>query len=139
MQTKLNYPVFVFKKEDNMIYVFFKERELKSTNDYFLSKDGFIGNAIIDSTGNKYKINKVVKVKYLGLWGFNPLLKGRQILVDFEYIPEVKKVSLSDFKMDVIHRIDKTKRIWQSGWEIDELKEAVMNSLSFKEVASLLV
>lgn len=138
MQEELKFPVFAFQKNDNMIYVFFKERDLKSTSERFLDKSGFVGDTIVDITGNKFKIDKAFKVKYLGLWGFNPLLKGRQILVDFEYAPEVEKVLLSDFKKDIIHRIDKTKKNWKFGWDISELKEVVTNSSSFEEIANLL-
>ncbi len=138
MQVELKYPVFAFKKNDNMVYVFFKERDLKSTSIQILNTINFGNVTHIDSLGNKYKIKKAFKVKYLGLWGFNPLLKGRQILIDFEYAPAVEQVLLSDFKKDIIHRIDKTKRIWQSGWDINELKEAVLNSSSFEEIANLI-
>ncbi len=135
---KLKYPVFAFHKNDNMIYVFFKEDDLKSTSEGFLNEGGFVGDSITDASGHKFKIKKAFKVKYLGLWGFNPLLKGRQILVDFEYESEVEKVTLDDFKKDILVRIDKKKQIWQSAWDISKLKEAIRNSLSFEEIAGLL-
>ncbi|GGH25180.1 hypothetical protein FAZ19_15845 [Sphingobacterium alkalisoli] len=138
MQVELSYPVFVLPRKSNMVYVYFKEKDLKSTSEELLQKLDYTNLDLIDVSGYMYKIKKVFKVKYLGLWGFNPLLKGRQILVDFEYAPEVEKVLLSDFKKDIIHRIDKTKQIWQPGWDMGELKEAVTNSSSFEEIADLL-
>ncbi len=138
MRIDLKYPVFVFWKNDNMVYVFFNERDLKSTNTQIFNTFNYKNVVHIDSLGNEYKIEKTLKVKYLGLWGFNPILKGRQILIDFEYSPEIKTIQLSDFKNEVIHRIDKTKKIWQSGWDINELKELIKSSSSFQEIANLL-
>lgn len=136
---QLEYPVFAFQKNDNMIYVFFIEDDLKSTNEDFLKKGGFKGNIIVDATGKTYKIKNAYKVKYLGLWGFNPLLKGRQILVDFEYEPETTQITLDNLKKDIIERIDKTKRIWQSAWDIDEFKKEIESSKTFRDTAHLLI
>ncbi|MDM1552839.1 hypothetical protein [Empedobacter falsenii] len=138
MKVELKYPVFTFQKNNNMIYVFFKERNLKSTSENLLNEHGFIGNIIIDSLGNKFRIKNVSKVKYLGLWGFNPLLKGRQILIDFEYESKLDQISLEDFKKEILLRINKTKKIWISSWDINELRDAILNSSSFDEIAHLL-
>jgi|SRR5690606_4156769 len=138
MSKELRYPVIAVPRNDNMVYVYFREKELKSTSEELLRKLDYGNIELIDSSGHKYRIKKAFKVKYLGLWGFNPLLKGRQILIDFDYNPEVEQVALSDFKKDIINRVDKTKRIWQSGWDISELKEAITNSSSFEEIAYLL-
>ncbi len=135
---ELQYPIFCFQKQDNFIYIFFKDNDLKSTSEGFLNEGGFVGDTIIDKTGQKFKIKKAYKVKNLGLWGFNPLLKSRHILVDFEYEPEVEKIALDDFKKDILARVDKTKKIWQSAWDIEELKNAIANSQSFEEIAVLL-
>lgn len=134
----LEYPVFAFSKKDNMIYVFFNEKDLKSTNTKIFEKFNYKDVIHIDSSGNKHKIVKAFKVKNLGLLGFNPLLKGKQILIDFEYDSQVERITLDDFKKDILSRIDKTKKIWQSGWDIAELKNIVTNSNSFKSIAILL-
>lgn len=138
MEPDLKYPVFVFQKYNDMIYVFFNERDLKSTNTEIFKSFNYKNVVHVDSLGNEYKIYKAFKVKYLGLCGFNPLLKGRQILIDFEYSGDVKSLDLSDFKENIIVRVEKTKRIWQTGWDINELKEKIANSSSFMEIATLL-
>lgn len=138
MSKEVRYPVIVVPKNDNMVYVYFKEKDLKSTSEELLRKLDYGNLELIDSTGYKYRIQKAFKVKYLGLWGFNPLLKGRQILINFDYEPEMEQVTLGDFKKEIISRVDKTKRIWRSGWDISELKGAVANSSSFEEIAYLL-
>ncbi|WP_207534481.1 hypothetical protein [Desertivirga arenae] len=93
---------------------------------------------LVDRLGHKYKINKAFKVKYLGLWGLNPLLKGRQILIDFEYDPEIQSVSLDDFKEEIIKRLEKKKRFWETSWNVEELKQKVFNSPTFSGIAELL-
>jgi len=132
------YPVFAFQRDDNMIYVFSEDRSLKSTSVDFLKNNGYEDSTIIDSSGTLYRIRSAYKVKYRGLWGFNPLLKGRQILVEFDYEPETGTISLEEFKKDVIRRIHKTKHIWQSAWDISELIDEVKESDSFEAIAMLL-
>lgn len=138
MQTELKYPVIVLPRGDNMVFVYFSEKELKSTSEELLEKVNYTNLDLIDAFGRKFKIKRAFKVKYLGLLGFNPLLKGRQILIDFEYEPEIEEVQLSDFKENIIYRIGKTKQIWKSGWNINELIESITNSVSFKEIAIFL-
>ncbi|GAA5030093.1 hypothetical protein GCM10011506_18940 [Marivirga lumbricoides] len=137
MRIKLNYPVFAFRKDDNMIYVFFNDRDLKATNEQIFHEMKYNEIIHIDSLGNQYEIIGAFKVKYLGLWGFNPLLKGRQILIEFDYSSEVRNVSLEHFKTDLVNRINKTSSIWRAGWNTDELKERIKNANSFKEIAEL--
>lgn len=134
----LKYPIFVLQKGDDMIYVFSNEKDLKSTNTEIFENLDYKNSVHIDSLGNIHKIDKAFKVKNLGLFGFNPLLKGKQILIDFEYTSEVEKIALDDFKKDILARVDKTKKIWQSAWDIEELKNAIANSKSFEEIAVLL-
>jgi hypothetical protein len=139
MNEELKFPVFAFQKNDNMVYVFYKERDLKSTSTRFLSRNGFVGDTLIDSTGSIYKIKRAFQVKYLGLFGFSLLKKGgRQILVDFEFDSDVKTIELSEFKHEIIIRIEKKKSFWQSAWDIDELKSKIMNCNSFVDVAFLM-
>ncbi len=138
MEVELNYPVIVLSRMDNMVYVYFNDKDLKSTSEELLKKLDYTNLELIDRFGCKYKINRAFKVKYLGLWGFNPLLKGRQILIDFEYDPEVQSVSLDDFKEEIIKRVEKKKRFWETSWDIDELKQKVNQSSTFSEIAELL-
>ena len=135
----LKYPIFGFIPNDNMVYVINNSINLRSSSKYLLKKlNYFKGVVITDTSGCRYIIKKAYMVRYRGLFGFNPLLKGRQILIDFEYEPVVETISLDTFKKEIICRIDKTKHIWQSGWDINDLKNMVLNSNSFKEIANYL-
>jgi len=138
MKVELNYPIIALPKKDSMVYVYFNDKDLKSTSEDLLSKIDYTNLEIIDSLGHKYKINKAYKIKYLGLWGFNPLLKGRQILIDFEYDSEVQRVLLEDFKEEIIKRLDKKKKFWETSWDIQELKHKVSICPTFSAIAELL-
>lgn len=138
MNRKLNLPVFAFQKNDNMVYVFFNEHTLKSTNTEILDKIGFKGITLIDSHGNVFTIKKAYKVKYIGLFGFNLLKKGRQILVDFEFENDKSTFELPEFKQFITQKIENNKKYWNSSWDIDELKSKIMNCNSFVDVAYLI-
>lgn len=138
MEVKLCYPVILISKEDEMIYVFCKDKDLKSSSVELLKEIDFSKDDLIDSTGCIYKIKRAYKVKYLGFLGFNPLLKGRQIQIEFEYDKEVRKVNLDEFKQEIIRRIDETKWIWKSAWSIKELKQRIMECDNISEIVMLL-
>jgi len=135
---ELSYPIIVLSKNDNMVYVYFEEKDFKSTSEDLLKKIDYTALEIIDNLGDNYKIKKVYKVKLLGLWGYNPLLKGRQILIDFEYNSEVQKVSLESFKEEIIKKLEKKKKFWEASYNFKELKHSVYQSSSFSMIAKLL-
>lgn len=138
MEIELAYPIFVLPKNNSMIYVYFREKDLKSTSETLLKKIDYSKMELIDASGGKYRIKNAFKTGYRGIWGFNPLLKGRQILIDFEYFPDVEKMSLSDFQAEIIERIEKNKRFWESGWDINELRKRVQDADNFAAIAKLL-
>jgi hypothetical protein len=134
----LNYPVFATNTKHNMIYVFFKEKDLKSTSTDLLNKNIFNGVVLIDSKGDTYKIKKVHIVKYIGFYGFSLLKKGRQVLVDFEYENEKSIFELSDFKQYIVLKIENSRRFYDSSMTKSELKSEILNCSSFEEVANLI-
>ena len=136
MKKELIFPVFAFQKNDNMVYVFFNERTLTSTNTIILDKIGYKGITLVDSQGNVFKIKRAYKVKYIGLFGFSLLKKGRQILVDFEFENDKATFELPEFKQFIIQKIEKS--YWSASWDIDELKSKIMNCDSFADVAYLI-
>jgi len=138
MIQELKFPVFAFQKNDSMIYIFFEDKDLKSTSVQFLNQNGFVGDTLIDSKGNIFKIKKVFKVKYIGLLGFSLLKKGRQILVDFEFDNEIKTISLLEFKKDIIERVKINKSYWEASWDTEDLIDNINNSTSFRTIAQFL-
>lgn len=134
----MKYPVFALKEKDNLIYVFFKEKDLKTTNTDLLRKNIFKNVTLIDASGKVYKIKNAFKIKDASFFGFSLLKKGRQVLIDFEFEEESTNVSISQFKQDIKDKIDRNKNFWQSAWDISELKEKINKSTSFREIADLI-
>lgn len=134
----MKYPVFALKEKDNLIYVFFKEKDLKITNTDLLRKNIFKKVTLIDASGEVYKIKYAFKIKDAGFFGFSLLKKGKQVLIDFEFEGESTNISISQFKQDIKDKIDRNKNFWQSAWNISELKEKINKSTSFREIADLI-
>ena len=137
-------PGFAFIPDDDMIYVFFKDTDIRRTTIDGL-KNGYNGWVLVDSEGKVFRIKRAFFVKYLGFYGWNPMVnlnpfsKGdRKISVDFEYESEIKKISLKALKTEVVTRINKRKEIWESAWEMKELQQEINNCNSFEEMAELL-
>ena len=138
MKIDLEYPIIIIRNYDKMVYVYNDNKTFKSTSEDLLKKIDYTKLDIIDSLGYQYKIDKVFKVKYAGFWGFNPFLKGRQIVIDFEFNQEIRKVALDDFKGKIIERIDNNKNFWEIAWDIKELKQQLHLCSTFSEIAKLL-
>lgn len=138
MTMKLNYPVFVLKERDKMIYVFFNEKDLKRTNTELLERNVFKDVTLIDAEGIFYKVKNTFKVKYIGIKGFSLLKKGRQILIDFELEKSPLSIEIKEFKQIIIDRIESNKNFWQSAWNITELTERIKRSYSYTEIAELI-
>ncbi len=134
----MKYPVFALKEKDNLIYVFFKEKDLKTTNTDLLRKNIFKNVTLIDASGEVYKIKNAFKTKDAGFFGFSLLKKGKQVLIDFEFEGKSANINISQFKQDIKDKIDRNRNFWQSAWDISELKEKINKSTSFREIADLI-
>ncbi|NQZ78474.1 MAG: hypothetical protein HRT61_20540 [Ekhidna sp.] len=133
----MKYPVIALKKNDKMVYVFSKEKDLKSTSTELLEKDIFKNTVLVDSDGLSYQIDKTYKVKYLGLGGISLMKKGRQILMDFEFKGNPTTLKLDEFKRDILERINSNKNFWQSSWgDLSDLEKRVQESASFEAIAN---
>lgn len=56
MELRLNYPVLLLSKSNNRIYVFTKEKDLKSTNEELFGKINYSNYYVVDELGLKLKI-----------------------------------------------------------------------------------
>ncbi|MDM1380730.1 hypothetical protein [Myroides marinus] len=138
MELRLNYPVLLLSKSNNRIYVFTKEKDLKSTNEELFGKINYSNYYVVDELGLKYTINNAFKVKNCGLFGFNPFLKGKQILIDFEFSSQIDKLLLDTIKQELVQRIEQDKNYWKLNWNIQELEAKIISSKTFKEIYLLL-
>ncbi len=62
----MKYPVFALKEKDNMIYVFFNEKDLKNTSTDLLKKNIFKDVNLKDASGEVFKIKNTIKIKDVG-------------------------------------------------------------------------
>jgi hypothetical protein len=136
MRIILQYPVFVFNKTNNTVYVYYTERQLKTVSmDFFLSEVNLDGNKIIDSSGMKY----VTKSAYAtGSSGFR---EGQDRVVSFEY--QYKDagtpVTLDTLKATLLECYPKSKWL-RSAWNnIKKFRQEIDGCNDFKQLALLFI
>lgn len=132
----MNLPVVTYSNTDKNIYAFDSEKYLKraSIDLIHVLNDSYI----VDSSGIFYHVDKAYKTKWLYLWGYNPLKKGRTAKIDFE-IESTKKISLEDFKNIITEKLDSGvgRDFWYTKKDIPRLKERVMKAETYKEVIEI--
>lgn len=132
----MNFPVIVFKNQDNFIYYFDKEKSLMTTTERLLGKKIFSNCKIVDSSGFVYKFKNAKKIGYVGFYGINPLLKSwwnnREILIEMEFEPDIVKIELNDLKSILIEKVEKSKSLWNEAWSLKELKQAIQQAETFQ-------
>ena len=142
MKTKdLKFPIFSFGKiGDNMIYVCFNENDFCTASLSILKSEDFNNEKIIDSRGNVFYIKKANFVKYKGLFGYTSLLStDKQVVISYEYHDKTDRISLENFKKQIIPMVENMKDIWEEAYgDIEELKTLITKSVSFVEIAELL-
>jgi hypothetical protein len=79
MKIDLQYPVFVFNKAGNMVYVYYSERQLKTVSMDFFASEVSLCNKIIDLSGMKYTVESAYVTGSSGFRG------GQNGTVSFEY------------------------------------------------------
>lgn len=111
MKHKPSFPAIQIFINDNIIY------GCENYKDYYRSSLSLMnklkGSVLIDCEGTKFVVKDVKKVGWgTILWGYNPLMKGRLVKVDFEYA-EVSKLSWHEFKNIILDKLGhKTNPIW---------------------------
>lgn len=116
------------------------EYKLKFNNQLSISYDFFKKNdiakwALYDVIGNEYSVVNVVKVRWSGLFGFNPLYKGRGVVVRL-VLKEEQRKSLDEMKSLLYKFIIKNPSCLGTGkFTSDrEIKSHIMRAISFKSL-----
>jgi hypothetical protein len=130
----LKYPIICLSKKNHMIYLYSNYSDMRKTSEDLLGIWSDV--KIIDSQGLEFKINEVKKTGLRGIFGWNPLLKGKSIYVDFVF-SDGKNVDFVTLKNEIINRVEKTKQFWKEAWSIKELKNAINEAKTFEELISL--
>jgi len=97
MANNLKYPVFVFRKKDNMVYVFYDDKQMKTTNIEIFKKTHFEGRTIVDSPGMKYTVISSHITRYWGFWE-GLFQKGRTVSFEYDYKDAGIPVTLNELK-----------------------------------------
>jgi hypothetical protein len=137
MKIEPKFPIIQIIEGDSVIY------GCTNTNDYYKCDINYIpkykNSTVVDSNGTMFKITSAKKSKWgTLLWGYHPWLKGRVVVVDFEYeLPQ--KLDWAEFKHILIERLSKkVNPIWypNSIKKIEQRLES-SNSESFQEIIEL--
>lgn len=91
------FPIMYFSESDPMLYVRESKKGFGYTSQDLLEEGIFNNLEFVDASGQVYKTIKAEKIRYRGLWGFNPLLKGRQIEVKL-YIEKTYDLTFEQIK-----------------------------------------
>lgn len=98
MKAKLKYPIFWSSPNDNRVYVFWKEKENKTTKlDMLKEANGWKGDMIIDATGTKYIVKCSYMTKWKGIHGFTGGFTG-MIYYEQEYEDNPESLSLQQLQ-----------------------------------------
>jgi hypothetical protein len=133
---KLKYPVFEFAPKDDMVYVFYGEKDHKTTNNKLFQVVKYSGDVIIDSSGMKYIIKKAYKVKMGGLWTYFTG-QGRALFIEYEYKDAGNPITLDELKKMIMIRFPKS-RWFKSTWvDVQEFEEEMDKCNTFEQLALL--
>ena len=136
MKAKLKYPIFWSSPNDNRIYVFWKEKENKTTKlDMLKEANGWKGDMIIDATETKYIVKCSYMTKWKGIHGFTGMIYYEQ-----EYEDNPESFSLQQLQDRIAERYPKTRWFREEGWgSRDDFRRTVYACKTFEEVADILM
>lgn len=126
----LNYPVFIFKENDNILY---------ATNEKlgFFSKGGgkfFKGKVlVIDSKGYSYYLSKSSVKGSASFWVSTKYLQPMyEMNLEFETKPQI--ISLEDLKIKAMNQVKLKPKFWRSLDTIKGIQERVDKSRTYREL-----
>lgn len=133
------FPIIHLLKNDNRIYA------LRTDKQFYRAGYDLLGifkdSIVIDSQGNYYLITEAVKRKWgTWLWGFNPMVKGRIVIVDF-LINDSKRISLEELKELILSQLEHKPipSFWYNQSNISSLKSRVEQAATYEEMINIFV
>lgn len=127
----MKFPITIFDEKDPMVYSFPDEKSLKKSSEELFAKNVWKSYRFIDSDGYEYSVLDVRRAGTRGFMGWNPLLKGKQIWVEFD-LSERKSIDVDVFKSILLNRVSLSESFWEESYDIDELKEEIRQSHDFE-------
>ena len=134
MKAKLKYPIFWSSPNDNRIYVFWKEKENKTTKlDMLKEANGWKGDMIIDATETKYIVKCSYMTKWKGIHGFTGMIYYEQ-----EYEDNPESFSLQQLQDRIAERYPKTRWFREEGWgSRDDFRRTVYACKTIEEARAI--
>jgi hypothetical protein len=125
-------PFLLFNSGTSELGVFNTLNEFQTTSKKILNS-GYFGNlVIVDRDGQGYDFSNVVKTGFNGwIRGWNPILKGTQIKVDFT-LSTKKQYHLPELIDLVTEKL--AKRIYEAIVGIEEIRQGVKTSKNIAEL-----
>jgi hypothetical protein len=133
----IKFPIIVLKKGDSMVYTFSNKLSFTRTSEELL-KIGIWDNCeIIDSNQISTTITDVRVCGYTGLWGWNPFLKGKGIIVDFDFSNE-KQIDLEVVKQRVtLHTTQRSTNV-ETDLQLNDILQNLLLAKSIEEIVLIL-
>jgi hypothetical protein len=140
MNIKLQYPVFVFTKNDPMVYVFHDEGIFTITTMEYLKRTNFKNDVFIDSSGMKYFPQSAYVTHIWGFW--EKILRrlwrlgaAKLITIDYDYKDVGCSITLNELKTMIMERYPKS-RWFHSAWSnVEEFQEEINKCDTFEQLA----
>lgn len=125
------FPILIIKNEEN-IYFYSNYKTLSRTTIELVESKVFDNTIIYDAQGHTIKIKKVNVRKWANFFGgISLILKGRQVIVDFEF-EYLDNISIEKLKELVIVKIMSDKRgIY---FNKSAIIEKVSEALSYEQI-----
>jgi hypothetical protein len=140
MNIKLQYPVFVFTKNDPMVYVFHDEGLFTVTTMEYLKKTNFKKDVFIDSSGMKYFPQSAYVTYIWGFWEriFRRLWRlgaAQLITIDYDYMDAGVPITLNELKTMIVERYPKSGWFHSSWSNVEEFREEINKCDTFEQLA----
>ena len=143
MKIKLHYPVFVFTKNDPMVYVYYDDGQLKTTFLEYIKKTNFKNDIFIDSSGMKYFPQSAYVTHIWGFWERTlrklwRLGTVKLITIDYEYKDAGSPITMENLKEMIMQHYPRSKWFHSAWSDVEEFKEKLDRCTTYEQIAQIL-
>lgn len=138
MKATLQYPIFKFSPDENMVYTFWKEN--KTTQLALLKKcKGWKGDIVINSTGTKYIVKRSYMTGWKGIHGFTGM-NMEMISYETEYEDTTEPFSLRQLQERIAERYPQGWWFEEECWDsVEDFRQTIFACKSFEELAETMM
>ena len=135
---QLKYPVFIFTKDDPMVYVFHNDYDFRTTTSKYVERTNVKNDMFIDSSGMKY----FPQTAYIThVWSLRErllrLTTAKLVTIGYKYEDAEIPITLDELKEMIMSRYPES--VWfDSTWvDVEEFKDEMSKCNTFYRVALL--